>query len=97
MVKLSCRVMDTDNGGIVWGDPISVEIEPATEGTSDEMALENARRINKATWLATGGLEDEEAPGEVVRAAGTEYAGICWIDDLGHQGATQIIVEWHSA
>ncbi|HEY8095287.1 MAG TPA: hypothetical protein VIE65_04230 [Methylobacter sp.] len=93
MAKIEYRVMDTDNGGIVWTDWQQVEIEDTED--ADEMA----QRLNRANYQAItdGDLEEgDEAPGTLLRAAGDGEQGIAWFDDRGHQGATDILIEWRT-
>lgn len=96
-IRLKCRIMDVLNGGVCWGEPLSVEIE-----SDEEMEdVEVAKLVNRATYeaiteepLAEG---NEFAIGKIARAAGDCYEGICWVDEEGHQGGTALIIEWHKA
>lgn len=98
--RLRVRVMDTDNGGIGWTETtLEVEMPVLAEGeSSDDYVLRVAKAVNRAQYqdITDGDLEEgDEAPGEVVRAAGDESHGIAWLDDKGHQGATNVLLEWH--
>ena len=94
-MKLRIRVMDTDNGGIEWSASQTVEINPPDGEDPNEIA----RRINKAQYEVISDTElgkDDQAPGTLIRATGDLSSGIAWFDDRGHQGATDILFEWHS-
>ena len=102
MAKWSVRVMDTDNGGIEWGEPSIVEADVPERGeneSQDAHVLKAAQVISRAQYaLVAGPLEEDEGPpGELAHAAGDVSHGIAWIEDRGHQGATSIIIEWHEA
>ncbi len=96
-VKLKCRIMDVLNGGVCWGEPITVEIE-ADEDTPEERVAE---LVNRATYeaITEEPLEEDNlfAIGKVARAAGDLGDGICWVDSEGHQGGTSLLIEWHQA
>lgn len=94
-IRLNCRIMDVLNGGVAWGEPITVEIE-ADEDTTEQRVAE---LVNRATYEA---VTEEELPedqlfaiGKVARAAGDCYDGVCWVDSEGHQGGTSLVIEWH--
>lgn len=93
-MRIDYRIMDTDNGGIEWSEWQRAEI------SDTEDAGEAAKMINRANYQAvTGGdlEEGQEAPGTLLRAAGDGERGIAWLDDRGHQGATDLVIEWRPA
>lgn len=85
------HLMDTDNGGIKWGDWSEAEI-PDTEDPR-----EIAEALNRANWEAVAEAPlgaDEDPPKTLLAAAGDELAGIAWIEDREGQGATSVVIEW---
>lgn len=90
MTDLSIRVMDVDTNGVDWSSPQEVTILLNTETASQK---EIAAAVNRANWeFCTNErlAEDEQAPGEVLQAAGNERAGIFWLEEEGRT----IVIQW---
>lgn len=86
MVKY--RIRDNDNGNHRWGPWAKAKIPRHDDPTV------MAQRVNLAALIACSGEPAEEAPGEVIAAAGDGDRGIAWVNDHGHQGATSLVIEW---
>ncbi len=96
-IRLVCKIMDPLNGGVFWGEPLTVEI------SSDEEVedVEVAKLVNRATYEA---ITEEELPegqlhvvGKVARASGDCHHGVCWVDSEGTADGTCVLIEWHEA
>lgn len=92
-IRLKCRIMDPLNGGVCWGEPLTVEIS-----SDEEMEdVEVAKLVNRATYEAITGeelLEDAHYD-KVARASGDCNDGVCWIDSEGAADGTCVLIEWH--
>jgi len=94
-IRLKCRIMDPLNGGVCWGEPLTVEIS-----SDEEMEdVEVAKLVNRATYEA---ITEEELPegqlhviGKVARASGNCNEGVCWVDSEGTADGTCVLIEWH--
>ncbi len=96
-IRLKCRIMDPLNGGVCWGEPLTVEIV-----SDEEMEdVEVAKLVNRATYeaITEEPLAEDNlfAVGRVARASGDCHDGVCWVDSEGHQGGTSVLIEWHRA
>lgn len=96
-IRLTCRIMDPLNGGVAWGEPLTVEIS-----SDEEMEdVEVAKLVNRATYEAITeeplAADQLFAVGTVARAAGDCYAGVCWVDSENLAHGACVLIEWHQA